>query len=151
MPSSPPEPRPIFSGEFRHALDSKNRVTIPSRWRRDHDKEEFFLVSNPLKSCLTAMPPEVFQAVGEDAKTRVPPDKRQDFIRSFYAHAQHTSLDKQGRVLVTEEQCRAANLKGEVVMAGALDRFEIWSPAAWEQFREGEKANYLEVARQIGL
>jgi len=30
---SPPER--FYAGEFRHAIDEKNRITIPSRWRRD--------------------------------------------------------------------------------------------------------------------
>ena len=53
---SEPKALPIFSGEFRHALDDKNRITIPSRWRQG-ESDEFFVVPNPAKPCLTAMPP----------------------------------------------------------------------------------------------
>ena len=150
MGHSPSDARPIFAGEFRHALDTKNRITIPSRWRNG-DSDDFFLIRNPLKECLTVMPPEIFKSLGEEAKARIEPAKRQDFIRHLYAEAQQAASDKQGRLLITDEHCRAANLKGEVVLTGSMDRFEIWSPASWAKFREAERDNYTEVAKQIGL
>ena len=33
----------FYAGEFRHAIDEKNRITIPSRWRRKN-AEEFILL-----------------------------------------------------------------------------------------------------------
>lgn len=141
---------PIFAGEFRHALDAKNRITIPSRWRAG-DGDEFFVIKNPSKECLTVLPPAVFKTLGEDAKGQVEPSRRQDFIRQLYARAQHTAADKQGRLLLGDDHCRAAGLRGEVVLTGSLDRFEIWSPKAWDGFRESQSADYMEVAKQIGL
>ncbi len=29
----------FYAGEFRHFIDDKNRITIPSRWRRDRPEE----------------------------------------------------------------------------------------------------------------
>jgi len=145
------DPRPIFSGEYRHALDEKNRVTIPSRWRSG-EKEEYFLFQNPLRPCLTAMPLDVFKSVGEEAKARVEPSKRQDFIRKFYARVVQVAPDKQGRLLITEEQCKQAGLRvGDVMVTGASDRFEIWSPANWNKFQQADQASFEEVAKEVGL
>ena len=151
MPAEITESTPelIFSGEFRHALDAKNRITIPSKWRRT-DSDEFFIIPNPSRACLTAMPPAVFQSIGEDAKARCEPQKRQDFIRRFYAKAQQAASDKQGRLLITEEHCKAAGLNGEVILAGALDRFEIWSPDNWAKFNQADET-YEEVAKAVGI
>ncbi len=150
MAHSTPPNRPIFSGEFRHALDNKNRITIPSRWREE-EGSEFFAFPNPLHPCLTVMWPEVFQGLGSDAKSLSEPAKRQDFLRHLYSQAQNATVDKQGRLLLTDDHCRKAGLRGELVLAGVLDRFEIWSGANWDKFRAAEKANYVEVAKQIGL
>jgi len=141
---------PIFSGEFRHALDGKNRVTIPSCWRED-DSDEFFIFLSPTHGCLTAMPPRIFTTIAEEAKARYEPAKRQDFIRQFYARAKRVAIDKQGRLLLNEEQCKQAGLRGDTVLAGASDRFEIWSPANWAKFQAGQKTNFEEVAKEFGL
>ena len=141
---------PIFSGEYRHALDGKNRVTIPASWR-DGESDEFFLFLNPSHGCLTAMPRDIFMSVGEEAKALIEPDKRQDFIRKLYAKAVQVTIDKQGRLLLPEDQCRLAGLHGDTVLAGARDRFEIWSPANWTKFQKADEANFEEVARKVGL
>jgi len=141
---------PIFSGEFRHALDGKNRVTIPACWRNE-DSDEFFVIVNPSHGCLTAMPPAVFMSIGEEAKARYEPSKLQDFIRKLYARAIRVTTDKQGRLLLNEEQCKQAGLHGDMVLAGARDRFEIWNPASWTKFQQADQAKFEEVAKEVGL
>jgi DNA-binding transcriptional regulator/RsmH inhibitor MraZ len=37
----------FYAGEFRHALDEKNRITIPSRWRRKRAEEFILLPDSP--------------------------------------------------------------------------------------------------------
>jgi len=49
-------------------------------------------------------------------------------------------LDTQGRILVSPALRAAAGLEREAVLIGALDRFEVWRPEAWEQFlKESER------------
>ena len=141
---------PIFSGEFRHALDGKNRVTIPSCWRNG-DSDEFFVIVSPTQGCLTVMPPQVFMSIAEEAKTRFEPSKRQDFIRQLYAKSTRVTTDKQGRILLNEEQSKLAGLLEDTVLTGASDRFEIWSPANWTKFLDARQSNFKEVAKEIGL
>ena len=52
----------VYAGEFRHAIDAKHRVTIPSRWRGE-DGEEFFAVQDPAGSFLMILPPPEFERV----------------------------------------------------------------------------------------
>ncbi len=37
------QPERLYAGEFRHSIDDKNRITIPSRWRHGRP-EEFILL-----------------------------------------------------------------------------------------------------------
>jgi len=45
------------------------------------------------------------------------------------------SLDKSGRICLPDEMARAAAIKGEVVLVGLLDRFEIWNPDRYENVK----------------
>src|SRR5712692_9034122 len=54
-----PLPERFYAGEFRHSLDEKNRVTIPSRWRRDQ-AEEFILLPQANHQFLLVISPEDF-------------------------------------------------------------------------------------------
>jgi MraZ protein len=148
MPSQS-KSEPIFSGEFRHALDPKKRVTIPSRWRGGTD--EFFIQPHHTHPCLVAMPPAEFQEIREKALDQLPAAKQADFLRNFAARSLHCTLDKQGRLLLADEQCRAKGLKGDVVLVGMVGRFEIWNPEAWTAYSSKQDSDYKEVASAVGL
>ena len=143
---------PIFSGEFCHSLDPKNRVTIPARWRAT-EADEFFLMADRSGQFLKVMPPEHFRAVAEKLKTdpSITPKDRTVFLRLFYSGAQQVVSDKQGRMIVPEELGKAVGLKGEVVLVGALETFELWNPAAWTATKQTEESTFDRVADLIGL
>src|SRR3954470_595581 len=104
--SASASPAPIFSGRTAHALDSKNRVTIPSRWRQG-ESDEFFLMPDRKNQFLRAMPPAQFRAVADriELNTALTPKDRAVFKRRFYSGAVQVFTDKQGRMLVPEEFC----------------------------------------------
>ncbi len=150
---SKPSPAPIvYAGEFRHAVDAKHRVTIPSRWRGDAGGE-FFAVPDPAGNFLMILPPQEFDRVKSDveANTSIAPADRRKFIRRFYALAQLVSVDKQGRVLLPEEYCRRLGLDGEVVLIGSHSRLEIWNSARWAAATAEEDEVFRRVAGEVGL
>jgi len=148
-------PKPIFSGRYRHTMDKKFRITIPARWRTEDKEDEFFVAPDPGNSFLLVMPPEEFQKVeqtvaGHDGLT---PQERRAFIRRFYSSAQQCFSDKQGRLLLPEEQRKQVGLRdeGELVIAGSLSRFEIWSARRWDETFEAGTSAYKKVAEMVGL
>src|SRR6476661_123802 len=90
--SNPSQLTPIFSGESRHALDEKLRVTVPARWRRSADSgDEFFVTVDRSGKFLKAMPPETFASVvGKLAnKPGLSEAEISKFERMFYARSRH--------------------------------------------------------------
>ncbi len=144
--------QPIFAGEFRHAMDAKNRVTIPARWRRG-ELDEFFAIPDVENGCLMVMPPEETQRVAErvEQDARLRPQERRKFIRQFYSRAQHLVSDKQGRIVLPEEHCRSLQLTGEVVLVGGHSRFEIWNPDNWKAAFDADSPTFKHVLGMIGL
>ncbi len=141
---------PIFYGSYRHAFDGKNRITIPSRWRRK-EADEFFLVPSRTGTFLRVMPPAKFQAAAEEAKARIAPKDLSVFLRHFYSSSQHVELDKQGRLLMPEEFCESLKLRGEIMLIGTLDSFEMWSREAWNATQHNEAEIYNRVSEEVGL
>ena len=143
----------VYAGEFRHAVDSKHRVTVPSRWRAGGDDEEFFAVPDPAGNFLMVLPPHEFDRVKSDveANPAISPSDRRKFIRRFYALAQLVSVDKQGRILLPEEYCRRLGLEGEVVLIGSHSRMEIWNSQRWSDSTAAEEEVFRRVAGEVGL
>jgi MraZ protein len=147
-----PQPERFYAGEFRHSLDEKNRVTIPSRWRRD-EAEEFILLPQANQQFLLVMSPEDFARMSSavESNESVSARDRRVFLRQLHSRAQHASADRQGRLVLPEELCRKVGLKGEVAIVGGRGRFEIWNLQRWKRAHEEETPTYQHVANVIGL
>ena len=141
----------IFSGDYRHALDAKKRITIPSKWRAG-DADEFYLIPHQSGQCLVAMPPEEFRRVPQQvAASGVSLADQRIFTRRFFSEAQNCTADKQGRLLLPEAHCKQVSLADEVVLIGSDTRFEIWNPEVWAKWNAENRSTYERVADLAGL
>jgi MraZ protein len=149
---TPPKAKPVFAGEFRHAIDEKNRITVPARWRRDA-AEEFIILAEATNQFLLVMSPEEFSRMSAEAESlsTVSARDRRVFLRQLHSRAQHGSADRQGRLVLPEDLCKNLGLKGEVALVGGSRRFEVWNLARWKKAHEEETATYQHVANVIGL
>jgi len=141
----------VFSGEFRPLLDEKKRLTIPSRWRSDSLKE-LFIIKSLSRGCLAAMPQAVLQAMGEKAALQAPTvADHQTFKDQFFANAFIAPVDSQGRMVLTEDLCRFAGIKKELVLAGGDTKFDIWNPDSWQKRQQAVASTYETILKGIGL
>lgn len=126
----------MFTGEYRHAIDDKGRLAVPSRFRAQLDGGA--VVARWLDSCLAVFPRAAWDALADkvgglpitDANARV-------FQRYVFAGAFEAELDKAGRVLVPATLRTFAELETEAVVVGSRDHAEIWAPARWDAYRRG--------------
>ena len=74
------QPQRFFAGEFRHAIDEKNRITIPARWRGE-GSEEFIILPEPQHQFLLVMSPGEFSRMSAQAESHsaVSPRERRIF------------------------------------------------------------------------
>jgi MraZ protein len=142
----------FYAGEFRHSIDEKNRITIPSRWRRA-EGEDLIILPEAEHQYLLVMSPEEFarMSMQAEAEANVSARDRRVFLRQLHSRAQHGASDKQGRLVLPEELCKQLALKGEVALVGGRGRFEIWNLQRWKRAHEEEAPTYRHVANVIGL
>ena len=142
----------IFMGAVQHSLDDNHRVTVPSRWRYE-GLRELFAVPDPRKPFLILMPVEELEKLAKSVETApdIPPSSRRHFVRQLFSRAQGCTLDRQGRLVLPAEICKALGFDGEVVLAGGGSRIEVWNPDRWETNRGEEESSFAEVANLVGL
>jgi hypothetical protein len=61
------------------------------------------------------------------------------------------SSDKQGRIVLPDEQCKLLNLRSEVVLVGNYSRFEIWSPESWQKAMEEDAPTFSYLLGRVGI
>lgn len=141
----------MFRGRSVHTLDAKGRIRIPSRFREilKTRYEDRFVITN-LDRCLIAYPLKEWQIIEE--KLGELSLVRQDvkaFQRFFISGATECNFDKQGRILIPQTLRQQASLKREVVLAGMLKSFEIWSKPLWDKEIKSAQDNFTEITTTL--
>ncbi len=120
----------MFMGEYNHTIDAKGRLIVPAKFREQLGEE--FVVTKGLDGCLFVYPKEEWKVLEE--KLRGLPlmhKEARKFSRFFLAGAASLEIDKMGRILLPQVLREFAGLTKEVVLAGVLERVEIWDKEKW--------------------
>jgi MraZ protein len=126
----------VFKGTYRHRIDAKGRMPIPAAFRRElAGAGAPIVVVTLLDQCLAAYPAREWARVESSLAALPPFDKRVKALsRLLSSRAADCPLDRQGRILLPAGLRAAARLEREAVVAGVLNRFEIWEPSTWDSF-----------------
>jgi len=142
----------MFRGRFRHALDEKGRLSIPSRFReilrQRYGGAALVVTRHP--ECLVAYPWEEWRKL-EERLLSLPQDLPEVrlYLRYFLGSAEECALDRQGRILLPGHLREAAGLKKEAEILGQLNRFEIWAPERLAAHFEKAEASFDELSRKV--
>src|SRR5512143_1185838 len=132
----------MFRGRYEHTIDSKGRVSIPSRFKEIliQQYDERLIITN-YDLCLVAYPHQEWAVIEEKVKN-LPPLVQKDFrafLRFFYSSGIDCALDRQGRLLIPQSLRDYANLQKDVVLVGGGKLIEIWNKERWEEaFRKSQ-------------
>ena len=139
----------MLLGEYEHALDDKNRVTLPARFRQAFADGVF--VARGIDPCLLVYPPDGWNRFVEERMAGLNPFSREarQMSRFLFAGATETELDKQGRIMLPAPLLEHAKLKRDVVVAGVRDHLELWEPAAWRQELDDVEGSANLVAERL--
>ena len=122
----------MFFGEYSHSLDSKKRLTIPSRFR-DELRDGAYVMEG-LDGNLNVFTPAVFEKILENISAlSLTDDNVRDIRRKFFGRSGYLEIDNAGRILIPDFLRQTAGIESEAVLTGAGSYFEIWSPESWQQ------------------
>lgn len=143
----------FYTGLFRHALDDKNRLTIPSAWRSAHEESDTFLATPHPDGYIAVLPPSEVEKLYEKVAQKALTDRdAQDAFSRFFARTFSFSFDKQGRFGVGADLLAHAEIRKDVVLVGSLTKFAIWSPARWQKLEARTTGEHLgDLMRRIGI
>lgn len=145
----------IYTGEARHMLDDKNRLTIPSAWRSPAGIGAAFLAVPQTDDAgnrfIAVLTPEKVAAIYASAK-QIPISniKARAALKRYFSQSKDFTYDKQGRAAISPEHCQHAGITREAVLVGALDNFFIYSPETWERISKPE-AGDNDILAQLGI
>ncbi|MBU4484273.1 division/cell wall cluster transcriptional repressor MraZ [bacterium] len=124
----------MFRGRYEHSIDSKGRLSIPSKFREilSASFDEKLVVTN-FDGCLWAYPTAEWQLL-EEKISKLPQFKEEvkALQRVFVSAASECPIDRSGRILIPPTLREYAAIDNEVILVGMTKRIEIWSTERWK-------------------
>ncbi len=125
----------MFIGRAEHVLDSKGRLTIPSKYRAALAPGG--VVTRGMGDYLVILPMDEWQSLADRLETKpMLTDLAVGELRRWlYAEAAELELDGQGRFILPSELREFAGITGSVTVAGVGTHLELWAPEFWQARR----------------
>ncbi len=122
-----------FRGQYEHSLDSKDRLTIPAKFR-DELADGIVLVAG-LDPCVQLFTSRGYDEFSQKFLAELNPLSRKGRMMTlrFNASAADESLDSAGRVRIAKHLLEHAALDGACMVVGASDHLQVWNPKRWAE------------------
>jgi len=143
---------PLFVGEFTHSLDPKKRLTIPAVWRAQVGApRSVFVMPDFFEKCLNVYPATNMAHKLEKlrATASISDRKAMAFASRLGAASELVSWDSQGRIRIRDQLLNFAGIQGQIVMVGALDKFQLWSRELRPPIEEIDQQSLLEAGKEV--
>uniref|UniRef100_A0A3B0M0I6 Transcriptional regulator MraZ n=1 Tax=Arsenophonus endosymbiont of Trialeurodes vaporariorum TaxID=235567 RepID=A0A3B0M0I6_9GAMM len=127
----------MFRGATLVNLDSKGRLTVPTRYRgmlNEESKGQMVFTIDLYQPCLllyTLPEWEIFEKKLSQLSTMNPAERRVQ--RLLLEHASECQMDSTGRLLLANTLRQHAGLKKAVMLVGQINKFELWDEQTWYQ------------------
>ena len=132
----------IYNSIYRHGVDEKRRIQIPSMWRPAEPGIQLTLIVWPQRAegpCLRVLPLKEMAELMASLDAMSNDDGKKTILKRIIgSESTQVTLDKAGRICVPEEMATSAGISKEATLVGLLDRFEIWDPARYEKVKAAD-------------
>lgn len=127
----------MFRGANAINLDTKGRVTVPTRYRQallDDCQGQLVCTIDIQQPCLLLYPLSEWEEIELKLSrlSSMNPHERR-LQRLLLGYAMEGEMDKSGRLLLSAPLRQHAKLSKEIMLVGQLNKFEIWSSESWDE------------------
>ena len=138
----------MFIGEYSHTIDTKKRLALPAKFRKELGKR--VIITRGFENCLVVYPQQEWKLVMEELR-KLPSGRAESrkFNRAILGGAIEVNLDKLGRILVPDYLKRYADLKKNITICGLSNKLEIWNDRKWEIYRKKAEQDIDKVAENL--
>ena len=141
----------MFKGVFEHQLDDKNRLRIPSRFKKEltgEHGEKTYSFFRGMNRCICVMADDLLDdtisALAEEGIS-----ESNEASTLFFGSIFSAEEDGQGRVVLPASLRKMAGIKKDVVTLGRGKRLEIWAAERYYEYLEG--VDYDKELKKLGI
>ncbi len=128
----------MFLGEFKHTVDSKNRMFVPAKFREELG-ETFVVAQSMSGAALKMIAMSEWDNYIEPIK-KLPALQREVAMRAMSRTAIQVTPDSQGRIVLSPTLMEYAGITKNAVIVGCVNTAEIWADENDQAAMAEEKA-----------
>ena len=138
----------MLLGEYRHNLDSKNRLTIPAKLRMELGEKP--ILTRGLDNCLFIYPRRDWELFVEKL-SQLPLSQKtaRNFSRFMLSGASEAEIDEMGRILVPDFLRKYGRFEKTIVVIGVQNRVEIWAEKEWGKYMTEIEKSSGDIAENL--
>ncbi len=141
----------MFKGLVEHQLDDKNRLRIPSKFKKEltgENGERKYSFFRGMNNCICVMADEdlddVISGISEEAISEA-----NQATALFFSSISSAEEDAQGRVVLPTMLRRIAGIQKDIVTLGRGKRLEIWSAEKYYDYISN--VDYDKAIKSLGI
>jgi len=141
-----------FHGEYEATVDAKGRFLLPGGLKKQlPEGEGRFILNRGFEKCLTLYPIKSWELIiAKISQLNDFDPKVRQFRRQFLGGATEVELDSAGRLLLPSSLKEFADLTKDIVVAAAIDRFEIWDATKYKLlFEDFSSEAFSNLAHEV--
>lgn len=140
----------MLIGSYRHSLDAKKRMRIPSKFKSSLGTN--FVITKGSANNLFVFSNEQFSALYEKM-VALPlfDEEAQKPVRKFLSSAFEAEEDGQGRILLPKELANYAGITKNIVFVGVGNRIEIWAEEIWDKENSDDDKFDFSILAKFGV
>ena len=139
----------IFTGEYEHTLDAKQRIAVPAVIRsrlEDAKHTNALYLATGANGALWLWPEKTFEQMASAMQqSLLPTEDMMEYEELLFSQASRLEMDKAGRVRLPERMLTEAKLGQTIVILGVRDHLELRDPEIWKQRRKHKLASQAEI------
>lgn len=143
----------MFIGSFTYSIDAKGRLSIPAKLRKYVKPEagDVFVMTRGTAQCIELYPYDNWKDLvqGKLEKLNTFNAENAKFLRMFLQYASEDKLDAQSRLLIPQNLIEYAGIKKDVFVLGAINTIELWDPAKYQEYLDGQDESFSDIAQKV--
>ena len=143
-----------FASRFDNKIDAKGRVSVPAPFRAvlaQEGADEIFCYPHLDRPALEAGGSRLvgkIKGILEDFPIDSP--ERDEIATAYFGESERIKVDPDGRAVLPKRLRDHAGITDVAVFVGLGDKFQIWEPAAYEEFRAEARERARSYRRELG-
>lgn len=138
----------MLVGSFKHSLDNKGRLVIPSQFRDDLSLKLYIL--RGFEGCLNVYSEDCFKRYLTHLEA-LPQDKKltRDVKRIALSSVSELVIDAKHRVQLPIALLQKYQISTNLIVIGMIDHLEIWDVNSWDKYSEENEKEFENKFEQL--